>query len=123
MVCCEGGRYQYVQVLLDAGVDPNKSYTGRRTALHLAVERRDLQRTWLLLQFGADQRMPKDGLSTTPRQIVQRLKRRMTRRSRQENTGTGGGFTNVGGFVSPRDVACVEELMDTLDFFDGEWTM
>ena len=35
----------------------------KKTAMHWAVNRRDLQRVWLLLQFGGDQRTRKDGLS------------------------------------------------------------
>ncbi|XP_062499215.1 ankyrin repeat and SAM domain-containing protein 1A-like [Corticium candelabrum] len=55
MVCCQSGQYQTVQLLLDAGADPNLvSPINKKTAMHWAANRRDLQRVWLLLQFGGD---------------------------------------------------------------------
>ena len=64
MVCCQSGQYEAVQLLLDARAGPNLvSPISKETAMHWAVNRRDLQRVWLLLQFGGGQRTRKDGLS------------------------------------------------------------
>ncbi|XP_062523976.1 serine/threonine-protein phosphatase 6 regulatory ankyrin repeat subunit A-like [Corticium candelabrum] len=72
MVCCQSGQYQTVQLLLGASADPNLvSPISKKTAMHWAVNRRDLQRVWLLFQFFGDQRTPKDGLNVTPRQMAE----------------------------------------------------
>ncbi|XP_062498907.1 serine/threonine-protein phosphatase 6 regulatory ankyrin repeat subunit A-like isoform X2 [Corticium candelabrum] len=111
MVCCQSGLYQTVQLLLDTGADPNLvSPISKKTAMHWAANRRDLQRVWLLLQFGGDQRTRKDGLNVTPRQMAERQLARMRRKG-------GAGYTPL-GFASPRDVMCLREMMDSLNYFD-----
>jgi ankyrin repeat protein len=104
MICCRKERYQLVLSLLDAGANPNIiNYHDKRSALHFAVEQCDLQSTWLLLQYGGDQRIG-DSLNVTPRQIAQQ----QLTASRSEN------------FVSSKDIQCFQELMDSLNIYDGK---
>ena len=113
MVCCREDRCQLVLSLLDAGANPNVvSHYSKRSALHLAVQQCDLQSTWLLLQYGGDQRIG-DSLSMTPRQIAQQQLTKASQSLRKETAQSGDS-------VSSGEVQRFQELMDSLDFCDGE---
>ncbi len=70
------GKIDKVQEMLRAGQDVNAYNITRKTALHIAISKRDEEMVELLLKWGADPYKPADDLSkTTPIDLVIRRKR------------------------------------------------